>query len=294
MDELADYSNYGKCVDFLAPGSAILTASHEDDDSEVHVSGTSLAAAHAAGNAALLLGSEKAEGTPARVDIYMYLGSYYEAQIDIREGSVQDKITHNRLIYVREATIAPTLERKEETCYGCQYSLSGCACEKDWSYPYDGGTHKCDGYCCDPYGDKDAPQGYCQTKNKCTVRVAGEAPRRQNTDKCDTVPGRRLSGGWLDKPHVYEASTIFHPPTPEPEDECVAVTVPTTTTTTTAGPANPAVTTPTTRPADPVGPANPARPAVDLTGTPDPKDLVSEIQKDLDCLTKRLSGEPCP
>merc|ERR1719387_3027467 len=59
------------------------------------------------------------------------------------------------------------------------------------------------------------------TQTSCTVRVKGRAPQRQLTDFCDTVPGRRLTGGWLEKPYVYEDTSIPTPP-PEPEESCPA------------------------------------------------------------------------
>eukprot|EP00929_Paragymnodinium_shiwhaense_P014647 TRINITY_DN122579_c0_g1_i1.p1 TRINITY_DN122579_c0_g1~~TRINITY_DN122579_c0_g1_i1.p1 ORF type:complete len:886 (-),score=240.11 TRINITY_DN122579_c0_g1_i1:123-2780(-) len=54
-DELALYSNYGRCIDILAPGTDILSASHEADDKSFTSSGTSMACPHVAGAAALAL-----------------------------------------------------------------------------------------------------------------------------------------------------------------------------------------------------------------------------------------------
>jgi len=51
----ASYSNYGRCNDIMAPGSAIVSVSNRADRGSVALSGTSMACPHVSGAAALLL-----------------------------------------------------------------------------------------------------------------------------------------------------------------------------------------------------------------------------------------------
>jgi subtilisin family serine protease len=65
-DARSSFSNYGSCLDIFAPGSAITSAGHAGNTAATTMSGTSMAAPHVAGAAALVLGASPGS-TPAQV-----------------------------------------------------------------------------------------------------------------------------------------------------------------------------------------------------------------------------------
>ncbi|MBC2907476.1 S8 family peptidase [Streptomyces cupreus] len=65
-DARADFSNFGSALDLFAPGVAITSTSYAGDSARATYSGTSMAAPHAAGAAALYLADHR-KATPAQV-----------------------------------------------------------------------------------------------------------------------------------------------------------------------------------------------------------------------------------
>ncbi|GAA3913176.1 hypothetical protein GCM10022244_23900 [Streptomyces gulbargensis] len=93
-DKRASFSNYGTCVDLFAPGVSVTSAWKDNDTATSTISGTSMAAPHTAGVAALYLAAHPT-ATPAQVSSALAANATAGKVQDPRTGSP------NRLLYSR-------------------------------------------------------------------------------------------------------------------------------------------------------------------------------------------------
>ncbi len=91
-DARTDFSSFGSCIDLFAPGVAVRSAAHDSDAGSVLKTGTSMAAPHAAGAAALVL-EEHPTYTPAQVWAAIDADTTKGAISGEREGE-PDKLLH--------------------------------------------------------------------------------------------------------------------------------------------------------------------------------------------------------
>ena len=96
-DTEASFSNYGSCVDILAPGVNILSAYYNGDNATATFSGTSMSSPHVAGAIALYLAANPG-ATPAQVSQALKDNASLN-KIDLHSRS-ETNGTANRLLYV--------------------------------------------------------------------------------------------------------------------------------------------------------------------------------------------------
>jgi hypothetical protein len=99
VDELAPFSNVGDCVDFIAPGTGIVSAWNTTAVADLPLSGTSMAAPHVTGAVALHL-SRYPGATPADVARALVAGA-------TRAPAGAPGFTPDRLLYTRGVEVTP-------------------------------------------------------------------------------------------------------------------------------------------------------------------------------------------
>jgi subtilisin family serine protease len=115
-DVRGSYSNYGSCVTIFAPGSGILSAGYLSDDAQELKSGTSMAAPHVAGAAALYL---ELNPTWTRANVANALRTH------ATKGGVGDAGTNSPNLMLNTGLIKATSSAK------CANLLQGCRTDSD-------------------------------------------------------------------------------------------------------------------------------------------------------------------
>lgn len=128
QDQRSTFSNFGRCTQIWAPGSYILSASHEGDTESQHLSGTSMACPHVSGAAALQL-EQNPGWTPAQVLEGLLAASSVNYIDGLMDGDV------NNLLYVGADAPPPALPETTLPPSSCGDAASGpdewgdCTCD---------------------------------------------------------------------------------------------------------------------------------------------------------------------
>jgi len=126
-DARSSFSNYGKCTNIWAPGSAIVSASHTSDTGSKSLSGTSMACPHVAGGAALVLEANP-RMKPSAVLSQLQEEALTGAISGLKRGDV------NKMLYVAEGGAPPTPPTEAPPAgdcpwHGCRWGCGGDDCE---------------------------------------------------------------------------------------------------------------------------------------------------------------------
>jgi len=127
-DARASYSNWGSCVDLFAPGSSITSAYHSTDTATATMSGTSMAAPHAAGIAALYL-SGAPSASPGTVSTAITNGAATNVITDT--AGTPNRLAYSRLTPTATAPATPNAP----TAAGAKRAITAT-----WTAPADGGS----------------------------------------------------------------------------------------------------------------------------------------------------------
>lgn len=134
-DARASYSNFGKCLDLFAPGSAIVSSWYTSDTAGASLSGTSMASPHAAGVAALLL--ENAPGA-APADVMAQILNSATTGVVTSAGSGSP----NRLLFTGSSTVTPPPPSSAPSAPSSVQAIAGnrATATVSWTKGSDGGS----------------------------------------------------------------------------------------------------------------------------------------------------------
>lgn len=148
-DNESSFSNYGACVDILAPGSSIVSASYSSDGGSASMSGTSMASPHVAGAIAIYL-QENPMLSPSEVSALLV--SRAELNSITRHSSSVNNGTPNRFLQTLAGspppppTDAPPTASFTKSCSGFTCTFTSTATDdvgvasRSWTFSIDGST----------------------------------------------------------------------------------------------------------------------------------------------------------
>jgi len=201
-DQRAANSNYGTCVDLFAPGANIKSASKNSDINIAMISGTSMAAAHVAGAAALILGIYNTS-SPENVASQIRKMSYHGILTGDLRGSPNLLLGVTNELGLQAVDIGPSdpIASGESMASSGPHARSGQKFRKKCVHvPKVGGRWRC----AENAGDYGHRLGADRFKDSFKITVEGDfvcAERIDNSED-DFLEGRYSSGlydegGWI-------------------------------------------------------------------------------------------------
>lgn len=190
-DKEASWSNYGTCVDIYGPGVAIISAWYQSDTQLDTISGTSMAAPHVAGAAALYL-ELNTGATPATVHDQLVNNS--TANTITQHSSSSSNATPNRMLYMAFIGGSGTTDNPPTSSF--TYSCSGLTCNFDGNGSSD--DKGISAYDWD-YGDGTTGTGvtsshtYKRGTYTATLKVTDTAGQTNSSSKTISCNGKRCS-----------------------------------------------------------------------------------------------------
>jgi subtilisin family serine protease len=137
-DARASYSNFGSCLDLFAPGSSITSAWHTSDTDINTISGTSMAAPHVAGVAALLLAGS---GLSAPQAEQLLIGESTPGKVTSAGSGSPNRLLYARL-GVNSVVAGATVASFTSSCSGltCTFNASATTNATSYSWTFGDGS----------------------------------------------------------------------------------------------------------------------------------------------------------